>query len=50
LLEGAGWEKKVVRLTPTEELKKLVELSDVRRAEEEDADTEEVTADDSTQG
>lgn len=47
---GLTWEKKVVRLTPTEELKKLVELSDARRAEEEDADTEEVTADDSTQG
>ena len=46
---GLTWEKKVVRLTPTEELKKLVELSDAPRLEEEDADTEEVTADDSTQ-
>ena len=47
---GLTWEKKVVRLTPTEELKKLVELRDARRQEEEDADTEEVTADDSAQG
>jgi CRISPR-associated protein Csb1 len=47
---GLTWEKKVVRLTPTDELKKLVELSDARRPEEEDEDTEEVTADDSTQG
>jgi CRISPR-associated protein Csb1 len=47
---GLTWEKKVVRLTPTEELKKLVELSDSPRSEVEDADTEEVTADDSTQG
>lgn len=48
---GFTWEKNVVRLTPTEKLKKLVELSDAsRRVEEKDAETEEVTADDSTQG
>ena len=46
---GLTWEKKVVRLTPTEELKKLVERSDARRMEEEDAGTEGVTADDSAQ-
>jgi CRISPR-associated protein Csb1 len=47
---GLPWEKKVVRLTPTEELKKLVALSDAPRLEEEDADTEGGTTDDSTQG
>ncbi|MCI0419471.1 MAG: type I-U CRISPR-associated RAMP protein Csb1/Cas7u [Acidobacteria bacterium] len=46
---GLIWEKKVVCLTLTEELKKLVELSDVRRVEEGDAEIEEVTADDSAQ-
>jgi CRISPR-associated protein Csb1 len=47
---GLTWEKKVVRLTPTEELKKLVELSDARRVEGEEDEIEEVTADDSAQG
>jgi CRISPR-associated protein Csb1 len=47
---GLTWEKQVVRLTPTKELKKLVELSDAPRLEEEDADTAGVTVDDSTQG
>jgi CRISPR-associated protein Csb1 len=47
---GLAWEKKVIRLTPTEELKKLVELSDAPRLEEDDADIGGVTADDSAQG
>jgi CRISPR-associated protein Csb1 len=39
-----GWEKRVIRLTPTEQLRRLVELSDGRQPEE--ADEEPVVADD----
>jgi CRISPR-associated protein Csb1 len=35
---GLAWERKVVRLRPSEELKKLIELSDARRPEEIDAE------------
>jgi CRISPR-associated protein Csb1 len=45
---GLRWEKKVVCLTPAEELKKLVLLSDARVPAEEDA--EEATADVGAQG
>lgn len=45
---GLRWQTKVVRLTPSEELKKLVEFSDARQPAEEDA--EEATADAGTEG
>lgn len=47
---GVVWEKKVLHLTPTEALKKLVELSDARRPEGDDDTTEQVADDAGAEG
>jgi len=42
---GVRWEKSVIRLTPSEELTKLVELSDARGAEEEGESDDQAASD-----
>lgn len=47
---GVGWEKSVLRLTPTAELAKLVELSDARRPDAEEDASDQAAADAVTEG